>query len=603
MNFLFPLLLLTSLAVADSSPPRALLPTEPTAADLARARDILTTWEKFEPHPAPRVLRIVYWNPADRDSEPEARARLTRVMLHIQAFYGREMAAWGFPGRSIQLEQEPDGLLKIYAAKGTLPSAECSEQDSSDGQAIRKDALAALQTADIDGEHETMLIFCNLTDWDPAARTISHHSPYYASGDSHHGTAWQVDSALLDSASLAVKDQFLTDGQYGKISLGKYNSIFVGGVCHELGHALGLPHCSAPAAQHASRGTALMGSGNRTYGEALRGESPGTFLTLPHALKLAAHPQFSGSTKGLATQALTRYEHWQLTPTDGGLTVSANVQANLPVHAVIAYADPAGGADYDSQIAAGVPTAEGNFTLTLPSPDKKNCPATLHFVTVCANGAASASVWSAQAFTLPAFVDAAGHYDVTQAQEQLSLTENLAAAQAGQLTPAQVAKLPAKVQEIFRRLALPDSVKGKPRPADVPASTKSISLSDTAPLKAETGWGGVHYDRTPERQPLQGPDGLIPHGLYAHADSSYTYELNGRWAQLTGQCIVLEKGYGNIEGTLLGDDKPLWTSGLIKPGMSKEFNISLAGVKVLTLQTTAKNKSGAWGAWAYPLLK
>ena len=81
--------------------------------------------------------------------------------------------------------------------------------------------------------------------------------PYYESGDSRHGTAWQVDSPLLDSALLGVNDQHITDGQYGRISLGKYNSFFVGGVCHELGHALGLPHCKESAASRAARGTAF----------------------------------------------------------------------------------------------------------------------------------------------------------------------------------------------------------------------------------------------------------------------------------------------------------------------------------------------------------
>ena len=34
----------------------------------------------------------------------------------------------------------------------------------------------------------------------------------------------------------------MQDGEYGRISMGKHNSIFIGGVAHELGHALSLPH-------------------------------------------------------------------------------------------------------------------------------------------------------------------------------------------------------------------------------------------------------------------------------------------------------------------------------------------------------------------------
>ena len=92
----------------------------------------------------------------------------------------------------------------------------------------------------------------------------------------------------------------ITDGEYGRISLGKHNSIFIGGMAHELGHALGLPHCRG-SADEAQLGTALMGSGNRTFGDEIRGEGRGTFLSRAHALRLASHPQFSNSLQGFPT--------------------------------------------------------------------------------------------------------------------------------------------------------------------------------------------------------------------------------------------------------------------------------------------------------------
>ena len=138
-----------------------------------------------------------------------------------------------------------------------------------------------------------------MSNWDPEKRTISQNSPYYAGGTHRNGTAWQVDSPILDLEFLTEKGPNVHDGQYGHISIGRYNSIFIGGVCHELGHALGLPHNNERADERAAFGTALMGSGNRTYGEQLRGESKGSFLTLAHGLRLASHPMFSGSVKGM----------------------------------------------------------------------------------------------------------------------------------------------------------------------------------------------------------------------------------------------------------------------------------------------------------------
>ncbi len=601
--------LLAGLALAasgDTAPPAVtapLVPGEPTAQDLTRARQVLDTWEKDQPAQSTRLMRVVYWTPADREPQPDYRARLTRVMRHVQEFYRTQMSGYGFPNRSIQLDLAPDGLLQLPVAKGTLKSAECSEQDGSDGQAIRRDCLAALKAGGIDGENETIVIFCNLTEFDPVQRTMSHHSPYYAGGDSRRGTAWQLDSVLLDPLHLGVKDQFLTDKQYGRISLGKYNSIFVGGVCHELGHALGLPHCRECAASRPLRGTALMGSGNRSYGEELRGESKGSFLTVGHALKLAAHPQFSGSVKQMEKRAAITFSGWKLTASPDGLKVSGQVKSALPVHAVLAYGDPAGGGDYDAVIGAGVPQADGGFSLLLPPAQTRSKSAVLNFVGVCANGAATAGVSSSQGFSLPCRIDGEGHYDITAALAALELDEHTAAAREGKLSPEVLTKLSPSAQEALRRLAKPDNSNGKPSPAHAPADLKRLPLSDSAPSRAQTGYGGVHYDRSSDGQPLRSANGPAAHGLWAHADSSYEFELGGKWTTFEGQCGLLASGDGAILATIEVDGKTVWESGVIKDGGVKPFKLPVTGASKLTLEIKGqKGISSAHGAWLEPIL-
>jgi hypothetical protein len=89
---LFSLALLCSLLGAKSPAPtarRELLPDEPTVQDLDRARELLERWESDVPEKKARVMRICYWSPLDREPQPDHRARLTRVMKHIQAFYLR----------------------------------------------------------------------------------------------------------------------------------------------------------------------------------------------------------------------------------------------------------------------------------------------------------------------------------------------------------------------------------------------------------------------------------------------------------------------------------------------------------------------------------
>ncbi len=580
-----------------------LLPGEPEKADLVRAREMLERWESDAPQKSARRMQVLYWTPADREPQPEYRARLTRVMKHIQEFYRSQMAAWGFPGRTIQLDLTDDGQLKLPVVKGTLKSADCSEQDQSDGQAIRRDCLRALRESGVDGERETIVIFCNLAEWDPDKRIMSHHSPYYASGDSTHGTAWQVDSPLLDSDLLGVKDQRLQDGQYGFITLGRYNSIFVGGVCHELGHALGLPHCRESEAARAARGTALMGSGNRTCGEELRGESKGSFLTLPHALKIVAHPQFSGSVKQIATAATATFSDWNLESTPNGLKVAATVKTNLPCHAVLAYGDPDGGGDYDSAIAAAVPQPDGKFSLLLPLAQTRTKPAVLSFVAVCVNGAATASVWSSQAFSLSCRIDDAGRYDVAPALATLEVKAHAAAARAGTLRQEISARLSPVSREALRRLAQPDTAKAKPSPAAADPAVKSLPLSDATPAKATTGFGGVHFDRDDKGDPLTGPNGPAAHGLWAHANSEFTYGLDGKWKTLTGECALLQSGSGPVQATILADGKEVWNSKTIAPATVKSFSVDVTGITTLQLHIKGTRGIGsAHSAWLEPVL-
>ena len=603
--------LITGLAFAAVTPeppaPAVLtappLPGDPAAEEWTRARKVLEMWETTDPQKEARRMRVVYWTPADREPQPDYRARLTRVMLHVEGFYRAQMAAYGFADRSIRLDMAPDGMLQLPVAKGTLKSAECSEDDGSDGQAIRRDCLAALKAEGIDGEKETLVIFCNLADFDPDQRTMSHHSPYYAAGDSRSGTAWQLDSPLLDPLHFPVKDQFLTDAQYGRISLGKYNSIFIGGVCHEIGHALGLPHCRECAEARPLRGTALMGSGNRTYGEELRGESKGTFLTAAHALKLAAHPQFSGSVKRMGEPAEVAFSQWSMSPSPEGLKVSGQLVSALPAHAVLAYGDPAGGGDYDAVIAAAVPRPDGRFSLLLPPPQTTSKAAVLNFVGVCANGAATAGVWSSQGLSVPCRIDAAGQYDVTSAMATLEVVEHARAAREGGLSAEILAKLTPAAQESLRRLAKPDNADGKPAPAAAPAELTRLALSDAAPLNARTGYGGVHFDRTAEGGPLLSANGPAAHGLWAHADSIFEFDLGGKWTAFEGGCGLLTSGDGAILATITVDGKAVWESGVIKDGAVKPFNVPVAGAARLTLEIKGhKGKRAAHGAWLEPVL-
>ncbi len=370
-----------------------LSPREEPGSKAAHALEIIHAWRVENPAKdhSRRILHIIYWTPSDRKPAPEYRQRLTRTMTHIQAFYAREMKRLGFGPQTINLDFGDDQLLRIHLVRAPNRHA---NYKASDGEIIREECKLALRQDGIDIDRETILIFCNMSNWDPAKRIITQNSPYTAGGSQLKGCAWQVDSPILDPDLLGEKGFMVRDGQYGNISLGRYNSIFIGGVAHEMGHALGLPHNCERKDEHEIFGAALMGKGGHSYGEESRGEGKGAFLTLATGLRLTTHPLFSGTNQSREARGNTTITDIRIetgVPSATAMTVTGKVQlapGAPPVYAVLAYCDPDGGGDYDATTATAIPDAGGTFTLCCDE-IQLGKTASLRLIALYANGDAT----------------------------------------------------------------------------------------------------------------------------------------------------------------------------------------------------------------------
>jgi hypothetical protein len=270
--------------------------------------------------------------------------------------------------------------MKLPLVKGKEPEADFKRSGGPDehrrlqrsGDTITRESRAVLKAEGIDLDRETVLIFCNLAKWDTAANTFTNQSPFWGSGDQRHGLCFVMDSVILDAADLTKKEPILHD-MWGDESLGKFNTVFIGGVAHELGHAFSLPHCGERPDQR-PLGVSLMGVGNHYYRNELRGEKPGTFLAMASAMKLAGQPLFNHASvnPSLPGKIVEREMHLSSKVTRADLIGRPNalrlegvVHGTPPIYGVIAYFDSLLDGGYQTPAATSVPDADGRFAIEI----------------------------------------------------------------------------------------------------------------------------------------------------------------------------------------------------------------------------------------------
>ena len=392
----------------------------------------------------------------------------------------------------------------------------------------------------------------------------------------------------------------MLDGEYGRISMGKHNSIFIGGVAHELGHALSLPHNKERPDEKALFGTALMGSGNRTYADEVRGEGKGTFLTLAHAMRLAAHPQFSGSTRGMTRAVSSSLEELEFELIENGFRVSGYVSSDIPIYALIAYTDPAGGGDYNATTQVAVPDDDGRFSIDCTALTRAK-DGELRLVACHANGKTSKRLFGYS-------VRHDGSVDLSTIQTRQALGPIVQSLNKNDRAGAEegIEKLPADIAAIAKRLVAANRDRGElPPPRSVTAETSEIALSDTSPSVAEVGWRKPTYDRLPEPAMLLSSGGKIfRHGIYAHAPARHAFPLGGQWKTLAGQAGMADGHRGSVVFVVRCDGKQRWRSKTIKQGSVVRFEIDTTGIEQVELivENAGDGNGADWGLWLEPTL-
>lgn len=548
------------------------------------------------PRETPRPLKCVYFTPSDCKPYPDRAERLFRVMTYVQEFYRREMERNGFGPLTFELEEATPGKLKLYEVRAPKPMVEYGRESAWSVRAVVADAL---KKQGIDVGKEVIVIFQQGLLWkDGKAEEVS---SFVGSGSPFNGTAWFYDDPMLDPDKLSSKEP---GGYYHRpCSVGEFNSHYIGGIAHELGHALTLPHDCETSVERAALGSALMGGGNHTFGRELRGEGKGAFLTYSEALRLSVVPAISGQTPQRRALDVSLVDLRAKRSGERSVTLTGKIETARPVLGVIVYDDlDSRASDYDAKTWCVRPNEDGTFTVELtevaPEPSElrvcvvRDVDTQLLFrVALNPDGSENEFDPIASSMTLRKISTAFSEKDVAALTKLAE--KDYANDEAAQTLCRDLVKVLAKTNST----AL-DS------PKEAAASDASFNLTNASFTRENVGWSRLTRNAHFDGSLLQVGGRGFASGLSAHAPSVLETSLGRKWKRFEFSYGLQSGSPGSVVFVVRGDGRELFRSAVVKDHDLHTESVDVSNVDVLQLVTEdgGNGNTSDHSLWIEPIL-
>ena len=292
----------------------------------------------------PRALNVIYFTPTDNDAKPDYRRRISNIMINTQSYVKKWMEHWGYSNSTFGLQINPSSqMVNIIRIEGKLTK---DEYPYSGGyQKIIP---------------EIKEYFANNDDVEPTSEHFLVILPERMEGDQIGGVPFYGVGKYcfaLDAGADMTWDNMGAGGQPGN------EAGWIGGLIHELGHGINLPHNSQKRSEYIDFGTSLMDNGNHVIKV---GKIDRTFMTASDAAILSENEIFSPIEDNFYGQVSYKLTELKSKFENGSLNVNGKFESDTPVKKIIVNQDPEGRSNYNQIGWVANPDADDTFSVSMP---------------------------------------------------------------------------------------------------------------------------------------------------------------------------------------------------------------------------------------------
>ncbi len=267
-----------------------------------------------------RNLNLVYFVPNDVTPVLNYQSRLSALMIWTQDWYKNQMTLNGYANKTFGLYTDANKTnVKIITIYGTKGKADYSYDTGANNVMAEINSYFTAHPEDKTSDHSLVIIprYLIKSDGNPSG------GPFFGLGK----WCFVLDYEEMDIANLGKTD-----------ALGNRFSVWFGGMVHELGHGLNLPHNCQKVSENndPNKGMALMWAGNGTLGK-----SP-TFLTAADAATLNSNQIFNNDNKtyyGTVNAGITKI-HADYSASKQAIVLSGRFKTDVKVNSILYYNDP-----------------------------------------------------------------------------------------------------------------------------------------------------------------------------------------------------------------------------------------------------------------------